>query len=902
MAERNPMSMAASDVPSTPSDVSDMFQKMGAKLGWFDFKDLDSALKSLSKSSKKKSTKSRVNKSKKYDREKDKENVANMGGGKRHINTLSYNTYEEQRLEDIASPINNKMRNCKPLTETCEESNPVCSNTNPGITPNQKANKLQLQMTPGIKNSRGYKTQKVSSPLTKDHTKTSNRESWEENIVSVPAECSKSNNSFLSKSDNSIARRSSFLDYLTEDIGIPAGESTRIHSRASVSRILSVTDLCEGSIHCMSNTSLRGFDESENDSYKMLNIEKATDKPTIPSRDNQKKIKNELVENGSVETKLQSRNNSLSTENSSDNENLFLTCLSSQNSTSSTCSLTGEKINQAEQNTSINSLSSYEVVDVSTQMPSLSDGSPHARSLFLGGDLKREQESIVFVSNESDSNSQILSPSDDLTRMLTGIGIQTKDGNTISDPVVGCLSESSNGSLPDLNDNLNSSSQAVQTEKTTSHSVIASELFQVVNKEAKVNSRDMSQKWRSPKKLNDKSSDDDLETFFNKMRTPMVTKEHVSDEDSLEDFIVDDDDTDNNSSQSEDGTLFYIKTTREITVSAKDKKNRKELSGKHHKRVVSFSSDDSEEEFYEGQSEPTVASSSKPTVPTRSKTTVPTRSKTTVPTSSRSVPVNVSTLNKDEEKPLTLDFLRSLSVTVPKEKSDPEANRFKKTFRKTKEELTKKLFDLYNLTVFDKQLPKDLPIIWNTRLLKTAGYCAYKKGRSERTVRVELSSKVCDSTERVRDTLIHELCHAAVWLLNGTRDGHGPYWKYWARRANQTHRELPIIERCHNYAINTRFTYKCSKCGYSIGRHSKSLDTTKKVCGHCRGHFILIDNKAGNFSAGGVENTQTPRTPNKFALFVKDNYGEVKRSARNVSHAECMKILSRQFAQNKISD
>lgn len=34
-------------------------------------------------------------------------------------------------------------------------------------------------------------------------------------------------------------------------------------------------------------------------------------------------------------------------------------------------------------------------------------------------------------------------------------------------------------------------------------------------------------------------------------------------------------------------------------------------------------------------------------------------------------------------------------------------------------------------------------------------------------------------TERLRDTLIHELCHAAAWLINGVHDGHGRYWKYW---------------------------------------------------------------------------------------------------------------------------
>jgi len=73
-------------------------------------------------------------------------------------------------------------------------------------------------------------------------------------------------------------------------------------------------------------------------------------------------------------------------------------------------------------------------------------------------------------------------------------------------------------------------------------------------------------------------------------------------------------------------------------------------------------------------------------------------------------------------------------------------------------------------------------LIWNKRLLRTAGFCAYKKNRAnpeDRTARIELSTKVCDSGERVRDTLIHEMCHAAVWLLNGVNGGHGPYWKYW---------------------------------------------------------------------------------------------------------------------------
>lgn len=74
--------------------------------------------------------------------------------------------------------------------------------------------------------------------------------------------------------------------------------------------------------------------------------------------------------------------------------------------------------------------------------------------------------------------------------------------------------------------------------------------------------------------------------------------------------------------------------------------------------------------------------------------------------------------------------------------------------------------------------------------------------------------KIIDTAERLRDTLIHELCHAACWIFNGISEGHGPSWKSWANKAMQKYPELPIIKRCHSYDIQTKFTYKCIKCGY----------------------------------------------------------------------------------------
>lgn len=35
------------------------------------------------------------------------------------------------------------------------------------------------------------------------------------------------------------------------------------------------------------------------------------------------------------------------------------------------------------------------------------------------------------------------------------------------------------------------------------------------------------------------------------------------------------------------------------------------------------------------------------------------------------------------------------------------------------------------------------------------------------------------SSDRLRDTLIHEMCHAAAWLISGVKAGHGTVWKKW---------------------------------------------------------------------------------------------------------------------------
>ena len=99
----------------------------------------------------------------------------------------------------------------------------------------------------------------------------------------------------------------------------------------------------------------------------------------------------------------------------------------------------------------------------------------------------------------------------------------------------------------------------------------------------------------------------------------------------------------------------------------------------------------------------------------------------------------------------------------------------------------------------------------------------------------------------------------------------------------------------------TMLILRCVQCGYSIGRHSKSLDVERKVCGHCHGRFQLLLNTGGG-GARQAGSSGTPggkgRAPTPFANFVKENYKHHRTPG--VSHGDVMKILSAKFSQTKL--
>jgi predicted SprT family Zn-dependent metalloprotease len=131
---------------------------------------------------------------------------------------------------------------------------------------------------------------------------------------------------------------------------------------------------------------------------------------------------------------------------------------------------------------------------------------------------------------------------------------------------------------------------------------------------------------------------------------------------------------------------------------------------------------------------------------------------------------------------------------------------------------------------------------------------------------IELASKVIDSEDRLVNTLAHEFCHLANFMISNVRDQpHGASFKQWAAKVsshlkhsdNDVWRKVEVTTK-HDYKIDHKYLWVCigreqSKaaaylnieeddegCGAEYGRHSKSIDTRTQRCGRCKGRLLQV--------------------------------------------------------------
>lgn len=161
-------------------------------------------------------------------------------------------------------------------------------------------------------------------------------------------------------------------------------------------------------------------------------------------------------------------------------------------------------------------------------------------------------------------------------------------------------------------------------------------------------------------------------------------------------------------------------------------------------------------------------------------------------------------------------------------------------------------------------------ITWSKTLLKTAGRAHWKRDRSslsssssgqtstrtgKHQATIELAERVIDNDDRLINTLAHEYCHLANFMVSNIHDNpHGASFKQWGRRCEQVMKDHPIyggrihVTTKHSYKIDYKYVWSCVDCEQTFGRHSKSIDTNRLRCGRCKGRLEQIQPKPRNVS------------------------------------------------------
>lgn len=162
----------------------------------------------------------------------------------------------------------------------------------------------------------------------------------------------------------------------------------------------------------------------------------------------------------------------------------------------------------------------------------------------------------------------------------------------------------------------------------------------------------------------------------------------------------------------------------------------------------------------------------------------------------------------------------------------------------------KAMFHRLNFEHFDNEIP-EIPVVWNTRMTTTAGYCRYQRSRvlalmgnrQELTVtKIDLSEKLFRNEgydlAKIERTLIHEMVHAFL-IHKYNEKGH-------TRRFQSIMTQITGEDknhRCHNYNTegikrkqDKKIHCKCNRCGYvyhkaRMPKHAAHSSYTHRKCG-----------------------------------------------------------------------
>ncbi|KAJ7275578.1 SprT-like family-domain-containing protein [Mycena haematopus] len=151
-------------------------------------------------------------------------------------------------------------------------------------------------------------------------------------------------------------------------------------------------------------------------------------------------------------------------------------------------------------------------------------------------------------------------------------------------------------------------------------------------------------------------------------------------------------------------------------------------------------------------------------------------------------------------------------------------------------EYAQQVYSYLNRVVFKDQLPslEDIEIKWNSRLLTTAGKALFHRDKNgNEYAEIQLATKVVDCDERIRNTLSHEMCHLACWIIDKQIQGTSfvPYLR--ANKVERKDNNIAISVE-HTYEISYDFSWECRNCDHIVGRFTNSLNPSVTKCPSCK--------------------------------------------------------------------
>ncbi|KAI0423976.1 hypothetical protein F5Y09DRAFT_325667 [Xylaria sp. FL1042] len=293
----------------------------------------------------------------------------------------------------------------------------------------------------------------------------------------------------------------------------------------------------------------------------------------------------------------------------------------------------------------------------------------------------------------------------------------------------------------------------------------------------------------------------------------------------------------------------------------------------------------------------------------------------------------------DKHSPPKKSTMKALDLTAPDSKeqlkrrygTSPEKKQAKKAFDAVKEDLACDFLQELDKAITNGKLAQlteatgGLRIAWSNTLQTTAGRAHWKcktttttskqptpasasstgttttttttatttttmTTMTQHSASIELATKVLSNESDLLNTVAHEFCHLAVFLLHGKpKLAHGAEFKAYGQRvmraaaiasadknnnALKTPRsrgvEINVTTR-HSYEIEYRFVWRCADCGGEVHRHSRSVDPTRQRCGRCkRGVLVQVKPvpRGGSASttskgANGAKTNGEPESSNK---------------------------------------